>query len=325
MLRAQAVIGISVILALGAGVAPAQAQGRGQGRSNDQKAERPSVGQQQSKPKAQAGLSRGQGAAKKSEPRRQPAGTAARSNRAAERTEPAVSAPAKAGRSSDRGNRRFKREIVANEVRPPVHRFAASNNGSDRIAAGAVARAYARGIREDALTIIGVGNRVRIANRSGVSLLELDRERIRDLGGWNVSPLDDRVEDNAPSFCRSGAGHPVWGRQWCIGKGFGLGGYRDYRWGITRSLDDISFRRRADSGVLARDVLIDVLGDIVFDRLALHAITLGIVDPLSGVWYAEPAGPRVLRIGAGDEPVAEIVDLDRDDRADLFVVALRPW
>ena len=38
----------------------------------------------------------------------------------------------------------------------------------------------------------------------------------------------------APSFCRSGAGHPVHGREWCVQKGFGLGGrsyvhYDSYR------------------------------------------------------------------------------------------------
>jgi hypothetical protein len=27
----------------------------------------------------------------------------------------------------------------------------------------------------------------------------------------------------SPAFCRSGAGHPVHGRSWCIDKGFGLG------------------------------------------------------------------------------------------------------
>jgi hypothetical protein len=26
-----------------------------------------------------------------------------------------------------------------------------------------------------------------------------------------------------PAFCRSGAGHPVHGRRWCLQKGFGLG------------------------------------------------------------------------------------------------------
>src|SRR3569832_970707 len=27
----------------------------------------------------------------------------------------------------------------------------------------------------------------------------------------------------APAVCRSGAGHPVYGRSWCVEKGFGLG------------------------------------------------------------------------------------------------------
>ena len=36
--------------------------------------------------------------------------------------------------------------------------------------------------------------------------------------------------DAAPSFCRSGAGHPRFGREWCIRKGFGLGG-GFYRYG----------------------------------------------------------------------------------------------
>jgi hypothetical protein len=63
----------------------------------------------------------------------------------------------------------------------------------------------------------------------------------------------------------------------------------------------------------------------VFDRLGLHAITLGYTDPLTGVWLGEETGPRVLRITSGSIPIAEIVDDDRDSRADVLVVALRPW
>jgi hypothetical protein len=29
-----------------------------------------------------------------------------------------------------------------------------------------------------------------------------------------------------PAFCRSGAGHPVWGREWCLERGYGLGTQR---------------------------------------------------------------------------------------------------
>ncbi|MGH7458487.1 MAG: hypothetical protein ACREKN_05285 [Longimicrobiaceae bacterium] len=50
-------------------------------------------------------------------------------------------------------------------------------------------------------------------------------ERRRDQGGrvvWDRrrSP-DQRV---GPPFCRNGQGHPVHGREWCVRKGFGLGG-----------------------------------------------------------------------------------------------------
>ena len=105
-------------------------------------------------------------------------------------------------------------------------------------------------------------------------------------------------------------------------KGFGLGG--DLRWGITNDVNDILFRR-VDSGTLARSVLMDVLGNVVFDRLGLHAITMGYTDPLTGEWLGEDTGPRVLRISSGSMPIAEIVDDNRDDRADVLVVALRPW
>jgi hypothetical protein len=63
----------------------------------------------------------------------------------------------------------------------------------------------------------------------------------------------------------------------------------------------------------------------VFNRLGLHALTLGYTDPLTGVWLGEPTGPRVLRVTSGNVPIAEIYDDNRDDRADALIVALRPW
>jgi hypothetical protein len=157
-------------------------------------------------------------------------------------------------------------------------------------------------------------------------LLDLDEQKARNLGAWRVVALDDRdMRDGAPAFCRSGAGHPVWGRQWCLDKGFGLGVDADRRWGRAVELEDIVFRRRGTSGDLTRDVLATVLGDIVVSRLAAHAITLGLVEPLVGRWVDEPAGRRVLLVNSGAVPVAEIVDTDRDDRAEILLVALKPW
>jgi hypothetical protein len=61
------------------------------------------------------------------------------------------------------------------------------------------------------------------------------RAQGRGRGGGNnrdgglVIVLDDdifrsqRRRGRGPSFCRSGAGHPVHGRRWCLRKGFGLG------------------------------------------------------------------------------------------------------
>lgn len=44
-------------------------------------------------------------------------------------------------------------------------------------------------------------------------------------GGFDERFRADR--GRGPSFCRSGAGHPVFGRRWCLEKGFGLGGRDD--------------------------------------------------------------------------------------------------
>jgi hypothetical protein len=225
-------------------------------------------------------------------------------------------------RASATFSKRFSREFKSNDVKPALRRFALSKRAPERIAAGAVARGFARGLRDGDVVITPAGERVRVLNRSGVVLVDLDEEHARNLGGWRVNPDDRELRGDAPSFCRSGEGHPVWGRQWCINKGFGLGG--DFRWGVTNDVDDIRFRR-VDSGTLARSVLMDVLGDVVFDRLGLHAITMGYTDPLTGVWLGEATGPRVLRITSGSIPIAEIVDDNRDNQADVLVVALKPW
>jgi hypothetical protein len=52
---------------------------------------------------------------------------------------------------------------------------------------------------------------------------------------------------------------------------------------------------------------------------------MGYTDPLTGVWLGEATGPRVLRITSGSIPIAEIVDDNRDNQADVLVVALKPW
>jgi hypothetical protein len=46
------------------------------------------------------------------------------------------------------------------------------------------------------------------------------------------------VRNDGPAFCRSGAGHPVWGLQWCLNKGYAVG--RPGAWFLRD--DDLFFR-----------------------------------------------------------------------------------
>lgn len=200
--------------------------------------------------------------------------------------------------------------------------FAISNKKGRRLAGLAIASAARRGNPEDAFRIVPVDNRVQVLNRDGIVLVDFDDDR--ELGNWKVVTEPFRDKRGAPSFCRSGAGHPVWGRQWCIDKGFGLGNDGDMRW--SRVLDPSNvIITRPTTADLTRDVLLDVLGSVVLNRFATHAVTLGYQDPLTGRWLGEPtdAGPRVLLVSSGMRPVAEVVDLNRDDRADLVLVSVR--
>ena len=100
--------------------------------------------------------------------------------------------------------------------------------------------------------------RGRVADRRDVDIRLGDVIRGREVA--------TRSQGNGPPFCRSGQGHPVHGRQWCVDKGWGLGG-RDVRLDRRRDRDDVIIRRvprdrddRGDGGVLGR------LGDIIRGR-----------------------------------------------------------
>ena len=291
-------------LMLVAAFSAAQAQGKGKGAEN--------------KP------DKGQGSAKKQEKPGKSVSAAARADK------PDNAKPGKAlgtdkqnqGRGNSLAKGREIRDFGGTVGRPDFHVFAASNKHGQRLAGRAISRASKRGVSDDEFIITPVGNRVQILNRSGVLLLDLDDDR--DVGVWKVVTAKETQKKGAPSFCRSGAGHPVWGRQWCIDKGFGLGDDQGVRWGRAVDLNNVVFRSQPTTSILARDVLLGVLGDVVFNRLATHAITLGLAEPLAGRWIGEPVGPRVLLLTSGDRPVAEIVDVNRDNRAEMLVVALRP-
>ena len=60
-----------------------------------------------------------------------------------------------------------------------------------------------------------------------------------------------RERGRGPAFCRNGEGHPVWGREWCLEKGFGLGARR------VLIDDDRVFFPLGNDVVIARVVEID--------------------------------------------------------------------
>lgn len=236
-------------------------------------------------------------------------------------------APENAAAPYRRDYARFTRSLTISEIRPSMRPLVESNNAQERLAASAVAYALARGTNPSNFMIVPNGNQVFVRNRRGDPLLNLDEARARNMGNWMVNVLDNRTSKGAPSFCRSGAGHPVWGRQWCLDKGFGLGTERDLRWGFTDNLDQsILLNPGTTTGsIIVGDALARILGPTVTDRLALHAITLGLADPLVGRWLGDPNGQRVLQVSSGRTPVAELTDVNRDNLADRLLVALRSW
>ena len=311
----------------GKGQGGGQAEGKvkGQGSGNRDKGPAGGKGQGQSQGKAQAqGKGKGQGNQQSQGQVRRPA-----ENRDRGRAE--VSASGGQGRgnsgsasSANRGRSKFVRVVSPRDLPQSVRGYAASRRAQDVIAAGAVAYGFARG-NDNTFRIDRSGDGIRIVNLRGDPLVYLDEARARDLGRWRVGIVDDEPREGSPSFCRSGEGHPVWGRQWCLDKGFGLGDYQDFGWGRRTDPGDITFSQGSLRDRLIGSALESVLGTTTFNRLALHAVTLGFAEPLVGTWYTEPAGPQLLRVNSGVYPVAELVDTNRDFRVDDLLIALRSW
>lgn len=280
-----------------------QAQGQGKGKSQD--ASPAQQGKGQGAAQAQEGKGKGQTTAQaQGKGQGQPG---ARSARGGGPPDPAV----------------FNRNLVEKAVRTRGRRAGQAATVSVRREGGQV-----RVVRDDGdvLFTLAESTADNLGYWRAAVVPRTDRRDGVDLGDiFGTSrdryPADDRGE-GPPAFCRSGAGHPVWGRDWCLDKGFGLG-ERDRRWAATTDIGDIILRRPdPQRDVLDRGGLIDVLGDIVFGRLAMQSLVLGADEPLEGRWIGQPEGPRILRVQAGTVPVAEVVDYGRDDSVDRIVFNL---
>jgi hypothetical protein len=304
-MRPTRLIGFALCVAAVTAMASASAQGKGggQGRGGDNKPEKAQGRGASRQDKPGKAMSRGSNAQ-------------GRSDRARGLDKPGKAVPETRGA--------VIREEAGGEVfRTNPRSLAASNKHGERLVGRAISQANKRGVSDDDLVVTPLGQRMLILNRAGHLLVDVDGDR--DVGVWKAVSARETDKEGSPSFCRSGAGHPVWGRQWCVDKGFGLGLDQDIRWSRVIGIDNVVFRREMSDADLARNVLFDVLGDVVFNRLATHAITLGFVEPLTGRWIGQPSvGPRVLQVSSGPRPVAEVVDVNRDGRADLLLVATRP-
>lgn len=186
----------------------------------------------------------------------------------------------------------------------------------------------------------GAGPRVIISERgeqgnrrTPTARRDRDERADRDVWGDERYRYEDRVRGKAkkgkgPAFCRSGAGHPVHGRSWCLEKGWGLGhaGYDDRRYqdryGRDVSWGDIIFGRtprRADERVtLPSRMLEDLLGRSTFARFDAYRQDLGLRGALSGRWLDDRSGRQALRLRADDVPVAVLYDENRDGRVDVI-------
>lgn len=123
---------------------------------------------------------------------------------------------------------------------------------------------------------------------------------------------------NGPKFCQNGQGHPVHGMTWCRDKGWDRGSLRNVRW------EDVILRRpRADvRRDLGRSVLQDILGRTVYGRFDDQRSRLGLSSSLVGRW-ADTQNGSVLNLFSSGVQVAQILDRNRDGRADVVRVNYR--
>ena len=126
---------------------------------------------------------------------------------------------------------------------------------------------------------------------------------------------------NGPSFCRSGAGHPVFGWDWCRERGWDRSANVPVRW-ERRSWEDVIFRRTDRRGTLDRRDLGDVLGSVIVGRLDTRRRELGARDSYAGRWITSGSG-RELWVTAGGVPLARLVDRNGDRRVDGVYLAER--
>jgi hypothetical protein len=127
-----------------------------------------------------------------------------------------------------------------------------------------------------------------------------------------------REQPGSPSFCRSGAGHPVYGRDWCWARGFRLG----EKW--TRNRGGSARLQPPSGSPIDQGVLSQMLDASLLTRLQTLRTTLGLTAALNGSWTETTVGGRLLTVRSGSMLIAEISDHNRDGRADALWLRALP-
>jgi len=143
-----------------------------------------------------------------------------------------------------------------------------------------------------------------------------------DSGDWQRGQARGRGQ-GGPAFCRSGAGHPVFGRQWCLEKGFGLGGFGWRRATLGRIVFQRTPRGRVEGRIGAREIA-EILTGAVLDEIFGERRGRGNRDRsrLAGAWRGGPDdGILVLELFDGDDAIAELADIDLDGDVDVVLIA----
>lgn len=148
---------------------------------------------------------------------------------------------------------------------------------------------------------------------------DYDRRFDRD---WMFDIRGRSARSRGPSFCRSGFGHPNFGRTWCVNKGYGLGSH-DLFW-ISVGWGNFAFQFGRVSHVrqwygwhdFDHYQLNILLGPSLFGRIAQHGYACGWHSPLAGVWFGDPWQGYHLRVYSGPYAVAELYDWDGDGWVD---------
>ena len=117
--------------------------------------------------------------------------------------------------------------------------------------------------------------------------------------------------DDAPIFCQNGSGHPAFGRDWCWERGYRLGS----EWRRER-IRNATIKRTSRATPIERAQLVEMLGPDLIEQIEDSRTELQLEGQLSASWVESPTGGLVLRIQAGDQPIAEVADRNRDGKID---------